>query len=77
MDGTLTEEETEMVETRENVEIRDIPSTSAIELESPLPQRKRRILKEEVQESWLVRRRRTCHKIRISMGKMGQHRRKH
>ena len=46
--GTLIEEETEMAETREDAEIGDIPSTSATELEAPLPQRKRRISKEEV-----------------------------
>ena len=57
--GTIIEEETEMVETREDAEIRNIPSTSAAELEAPLPQRKRRRSKEEVHESSLVRRRRT------------------
>ena len=46
--GTLIEEEIEMVETREDAEIRNIPSTSATELEAPLPQSKRRISKEEV-----------------------------
>ena len=35
--GTLIEEETEMEETREDVGIRNIPSTLAAELESPLP----------------------------------------
>ena len=49
--GTLIKEETEMAETTEDAEIRDIPSTSAIELEAPLPQRKRRISKEEVHAS--------------------------
>ena len=57
--GTLIEEETEMAETREDAEIRNITSTLAVELETPLPQRKRRISKEEVHESSPVRRRRT------------------
>ena len=57
--GTLIDEETDMEETREDAERRKIPSASATQLEAPLPQRKRRILKEEVHESWLVRRRRT------------------
>ena len=57
--GTLIEEEIEMAETREDAEIRNIPSTSAVELESPLPQRKRRRSKEEVHASRPVRRRRT------------------
>ena len=35
--GTLIEEETEMAETSEDAEIRYIPSTSAVELEAPLP----------------------------------------
>ena len=48
-----------MGETREDAEIRNIPSTSAVELESPLPQRKRRRSKEEVQASRPMRRRRT------------------
>ena len=37
-----------MAETREDAEIGDIPSTSAVELEAPLAQRKRRRSKEEV-----------------------------
>ena len=39
--GTLIEQEIEMVETREDAKIIDIPSTSAAELEALLPQRKR------------------------------------
>ena len=57
--GTLIEEETEMAETREDAGIRNIPSTSVSKLESPLPQRKRRRSKEEVQASRPVRTRRT------------------
>ena len=46
--GTRIKEETNMVDTREDTGIRNIPSTSAAELEAPLPQRKRIISKEEV-----------------------------
>ena len=45
--GTLIEEEIEMAETREDAEIRNIPSTSTAELQAPIPQRKRRRSKEE------------------------------
>ena len=38
--GTLIEEEKEMEETREDAKIRNIPSTSAAELEAALSQRK-------------------------------------
>ena len=40
--GTLIEEETQILETREDAEMRDIPSTSFSKFEAPLPQRKRR-----------------------------------
>ena len=51
--GTLIEEE------QKNVEIEDIPSTSAANMEIPAPQRKRRRSKEEIQESPPIRRKRT------------------
>ena len=57
--GNLIAKETKMAETREDAEIRNIPYTSATELEAPLPQRKRIRSKEEVQASRPVRSRRT------------------
>ena len=46
--GTLIEEE------QENVEIEDIPSTSATNLEIPAPRKKRRRSKEDVQASLTI-----------------------
>ena len=40
--GTITEEETKMVETREDTKIRNIPSTLVAELDTPIPRNKRR-----------------------------------
>ena len=51
--GTLIEEE------QENAETEDIPSTSAANLEILAPHRKRRISKEEIQASPLIRHKRT------------------
>ena len=48
-----------MAETRGLAEMRDIPSTSVAELETPVPWRKKRRSKEDVQESRPVKRRRT------------------
>ena len=50
MGGTLIEEE------QENAETEDIPSTSAVNLEIPAPQRKRRRSKEEIQASLPIKR---------------------
>ena len=51
--GTLNEEE------QENTETKDIPSTSAANLEISAPWRKRRRSKEEIQASPPIRRKRT------------------
>ena len=56
---TLIEEEIDMVETRGVTEEGDVPSTLVADLETPVPRRKRRRSKEEVQASWSVKRRRT------------------
>ena len=57
--GNFIEEETEIVDNREDTGIRNIPSTSAAELEAPLQENKRRISKEEVHALRPMRRRRT------------------
>ena len=57
--GTLIEEETEMVEEREDAETSNIPSTSTVGLETLVPRRKRRRSREETQPSRPARRRRT------------------
>ena len=57
--GILIEEETKMVEEREDAEMGNIPSTSTTRLETLVPQRKRRRSREEIQASRPVRRRRT------------------
>ena len=48
-----------MVEIRGVIEEGDIPSTLVVELETPIPWRKRRRSKEEGKESWLLKRIRT------------------
>ena len=57
--GTLIEEETETLEEREDSKIGNIPSTSTADLETIVPQRKRRRSREEIQASQPVSRRRT------------------